>query len=572
MSVVDPRGIVCSGHQKKLMLAVDRLRKSVSSGCGLRRQSSTTTTWTPPRVEPRTSSLAVSRPSNARSATVNPATPGRDRDAQPAATANEIIHLRDDPVVVRPEMVAIHVSRGPSSTWVTAADDDNDIGGGVASSLTYESFRGPPPMTHQPSPLAAVDAVPDRRGRAGTADDGEKTPTNEVAEASSSPRHNRGDVFAVSATDATSSPTKTSQAPSVASLSSSARVVAVTTSPTTTTTQMQTSQVPAVTSPSSSRPRPLVAPKPRRLELQQRRASAGESTTTDGNDKGVAGVASPTTEPQNCKTSSPASPPLSSTPGLAALASVMAAASSQRMSERCGRLPPSPSPRQQAAADVQVDGKTAVVHHSSCARPNSASALASRTASNSSGGGSDIISAGCSRTLRREHSSGTGTSSLTSVGADDKARGTADDRAAKMSTASPVRTASMGDSPRRTTAPPPVPPKHTHSFRVEKRSADAAVVARSSSSSSPAAATPLPGLSAASLHGSGDTGTLPFANENVGTIRQRGNSVSTEQPAASTTSVNVDVTNCPGDVLISAACLSLSIQLLFISSLSVAYV
>ena len=79
------RSTECPGHQKKLMLAVDRLRKSVSSSAGRLRRQSSTITSTPlpaqviPAVEPRTSSL-VRRPSNARSD--GPATPTR-RAQQP---------------------------------------------------------------------------------------------------------------------------------------------------------------------------------------------------------------------------------------------------------------------------------------------------------------------------------------------------------------------------------------------------------------------------------------------------------------------------------------------------------
>jgi len=535
------------------MLAVDRLRKSVSSSSGLPRQQSTMTS-TPlqspaiPAVEPRTSSL-VRKPSNSRSTTVNgPSTPGRYAQpftANATATATEIIHLRDDPVVVQPEVVAIQVSRS-SSTWTTAAnsvDDDDVIGGGVSSSLTYESFRGPPTIPHSP-PLAAVDVVTEcRRDRV---DDGDRTPTNEVDDTEVSSQHdNRGDVVMMNVTVAASSPSTSAQVPSVASAASVK--VPVTSSLTTLTStnqaptcQASTSQVPSVTSPLSPQPRPQIAPKPR-LDLRRRRASAGESTTTvDHDNQGVVAVTSPTSKTGRIDVTGQTSP-LSSTPGLAMLASVMAAASSQRMSERC-RSPQSPSSARRSAADTQVDRDTSAVSVSNCARPSSASAL-SRTALN--GNGSDLGSAGGSQPLRTH--SKTGVSSSLSVGTDKKTQGK-DDKVR-----SPSRTTSTGDSPRRSssTVPPPVPPKHTNSFKVEKRSPDtdvqSRVVARSLSSGNSAAAATMHGLSAGSSAGPSDTGTLPFANENVGTIRQRGAVVSVEQPTDSATSVNDDVTTTAGN-------------------------
>ena len=526
----------CLGHQKKLMLAVDRLRKCVSSSFGLARQPTTTSTPMQPivpAVEPRTSSL-VRKLSSSRSSTVDGlGTPGRHgQPASATATATEIIHIRDDQVVVQPEVVAIHVSRS-SSTWATAAsaaDDDDDIVGGVSSSLTYESFRGPS-STPQSPPLAAVDVVPDRRDRLGVGDDGERTPTNEVDQVSSQ-HHNRGDVVMMSA--APSSVTA-SQVPSVASASSSAKV-AVTSSQTSQTSSSRAraptsqapapaSQVPSVMSPSSPRQRPQIAPKPR-LDLRRRRASAGDSTTTTvGDDNHGVDVASPTTKTGNNDVASPTSP-LSTTPGLAMLASVMAAASSHRMSERC-RSPQSPSPIQRPAADITpVDKKTV----GNCARPSSASAL-SRTALN--GSGSNLGSASSSQTLRAH--SRTGTSSSTSLGTDKKTHGT--DHQAE----SPARTTSTGNSPRHgstSTVPPPVPPKHTHSFKVEKRSADTSVPPRiDACSSSSVSSAAVQGLGAGSASSPADTGTLPFANENVGTIRQRVTVVPVEQPTGSAASV-----------------------------------
>ena len=522
------------------MLAVDRLKKSISSSCGIPRQSTTTTSTQQqlpvnPAVEPRTSSL-VRKPSNARSATVDgPATPGRY--AQPAtATANEIIHIRDDRVVARPEVVAIHVSRS-SSTWATAAsaaDDDDCISGGVSSPLTYESFRGPP-TNQQWSPLAAVDVVPDRRDRVGAGDDGERTPTNEVDEMSS--QRNDRNLVMTSVTVPASCPTTTSQAPSVTLVSSAKLAATSSSTKQTSADQPPASQAPSVTSPSSPRPRPQIAPKPR-LDLRRRRASAGESTSTVGDDSQGVDVAS---SPSRTGVTSPTSP-LSPTPGLAMLASVVAAASSQRMSERC-RSPQSPSSIQRSAADTQVDGKISAVSVGNCARPNSASAL-SRTALNGNGG--DLRNASDARTLRTQ--SRTGMSTSTALGTDKKTQGTGDHAT------SPSRTTSTDDSPRRSssTIPPPVPPKHAHSAKVEKRSADIAVppkvVARSSSSSSSAVAAAVQALSGAGgTSGPGDTGTLPFANENVGTIRQRGPVMSAEQPAASTTSVNDDVIAATGN-------------------------
>jgi len=216
----------------------------------------------------------------------------------------------------------------------------------------------------------------------------------------------------------------------------------------------------------------------------------------------------------------------------------MAAASSQRMSERC-RLPQSQSSSRQIAADTQVDAKTTSV---SVARPSSASAL-SRTAAN--GSGRNFGSIGGSQTLRTH--SGTETSSSTALGTVKKVQGT-DEQVVSSS-----RTTSTGDSPRRSasTVPPPVPPKHTHSFKAEKRSPDTALppnlVSCSPTSSRSAAVTSVKLLSAGSSAAPGDTGTLPFANENVGTIRQRSTLVSVEQTAPSATSVNGDVTTTTGN-------------------------
>ena len=177
------------------MLAVDRLRKSANSG--LRRQS-TTTTSSPvhshiPAVELRTSSLAR-KSSNARFCTVDgPPTPTRRVHAN--TTATEIIHLRDDPVVVQPEVVAIQVSRS-SSNWANAASDDDDgVTGGVSSSLTYESFRGPP-SAHRPTSPAVPDVFPDHQDGFGGENDGTTTPTNEI-DPLPSPHHNCVTTFIV---------------------------------------------------------------------------------------------------------------------------------------------------------------------------------------------------------------------------------------------------------------------------------------------------------------------------------------------------------------------------------------
>jgi len=413
--------------------------------------------------------------------------------------------------------VAIQVSR-TSSTWATAADDDDDeclVGGGVSSALTYESFRGPPTVV-QSSPCV-------RRGRA---DDGERTPTNDdVDDDEASPRHSRDDVIATS----TSSPVTSCQASS------------------------------PVTSPTSPRPRPQIAPKPR-LDLRRRRASAGESTTTadDDDDRGPSATSR---HDVGSSPSSPLSPQTTPAAGVAMLASVMAAASSQRMSERC-RLAQSPSSGRRAAgaaADSHVNvSSTAVSAAGNCARPSSASAL-SRTAAAVNASGSNV---GRSQTLRTHNV--TGTSSSTSLGSAKKLSA-ADDQ-----TVSSVRTTtSPGDSPRRSssTVPPPVPPKHpSHSFSAAKRSPDVAgqpsVVASpssSSSSSSSGSAAPVKGRGVGNSPAVGDTGTLPFANENVGTIRQRGNVVvsAEQQPAASVTTVNGDVATASGTSVTFTSYLSL---------------
>ena len=571
------------------MLAVDRLRKSASgaAGAGLRRQS----TPLPPAVEPRTSSL-VRKPSAARSES-GPSTPSRHAPPPPT-TATEIIHLRDDPVVVRPEVVAIQVSRTSSSTWAAAAtDSDNGVGGGgVASSLTYESFRGPPQ-----SPPAAAE----RRDGAG---DGERTPTNEIDQVASARLHGSEEIATTTTSHIGSPRVAVNAAPvpssarhagdealTTTSHDASPRAAVTSSPPTATQVSSPRAASSTATSPTSPRPRPQIAPKPR-LELRQRRASAGESP--------AAAATSPTASPTS---------PSSATPGLAMLASVMAAASSQRMSERCRLQPSSPSTSRRSAADAQVDDRTsAVAAVSVCARPSSASAV-SRTASNSGG-------AGCSQRAP----AGTGSSPL---GTDKKVDATTSSAGAA---ASPARTASVGsDSPRRS-VPPPVPPKHAHAaFSADKRSADvsvqSSVVACSPSTNSPASA-PLPvgstgdrrpagavaqpsvvarslsstssaaascsavhagstgarsdsdirsvdvvqssvvarspsasqGASCSPVHsgsaggGPSDSATLPFANENVGTIRQRGAAVSAEQPpAAAATSVNADVTTTTGN-------------------------
>lgn len=539
----------CPGHQKKMMLAVDRLRKSVSGGGGLRRPSTTSTppqSHVIPAVEPRASCL-VRKPSNAHSVTVNgSSTP--TRQAQPAATATEIIHIRDDPVVVQPELVAIQVSR--SSLWTTATDDDESdgINGGVSSSLTYESFRGP----QSPSP-AAVDVAAQRRHRFSTSDDGERTPTNEI-DVVMSTRRNYDERTTASETVAASSSTLPSPAQCLVSMTP-VKVPAVSSpahqAPTSWT---ATSHASSVASPASPRPRPQIAPKPR-LELRQRRASAGESSTTVNDDKPqVSAATSPTskTGKNDVTTTSPTSPS-SSTPGLAMLASVIAAASSQRMSERC-RLPSSPSTSRRNAAETQVDGKTSSASVVNCARPSSASA-ASKTALSNSGRDSDG-----SQTLRTHCR--TGTSSSTSVDTDKKAQCTDSKTTATLSagTMSPAKTASTstGDSPRRT-VPPPVPPKHTHhstsSSRAEARSVQPSVVVRSNSSVA------CPAVQGSSSHGPSDAGTLPFANENVGTIRQRGNA-SVEHTTAS---VNVDVnTSTAGNLLVSCCQLHYVVSCYFI--------
>jgi len=265
--------------------------------------------------------------------------------------------------------------------------------------------------------------------------------------------------------------------------------------------------------------------------LRRRRASAGESTTTvDG--------ASPTSKTGKSVVTSPSSP-LSPTPGIAMLASVMAAASSQRMSDRC-RLPQTSSSSRQSAADTQLDAKSSPVSAGNSTRPSSANAL-SRTALNDSG--RNFGSIGGPQTLRAH--SGAGASSSTALGTVKKVQGT-DEQPVSSS-----KTTSTGDSPRRsssTAVPPPVPPKHTQSFKAEKRSPDTAVpsnvVTCSSSSSRSAAVTSVKVLSAGSSVAAGDTGTLPFANENVGTIRQRSTLTSVEQPA---TSVNGNVTTTTGN-------------------------
>ena len=173
----------------------------------------------------------------------------------------------------------------------------------------------------------------------------------------------------------------------------------------------------------------------------------------------------------------------------------------------------------------------------------------SRTALN--GSGSDLGTAGGSQTLRARCR--TDTSSSMSVGSDKKTDG---------KPSSPAKTVSTNDSPRRSSSsvPPPVPPKHTHSLKAEKRSQDTGVppmvVARSSSTGSSAA---VQGLSAGSSPSPGDSGTLPFANENVGTIRQRGAAVPVEQPTAAETSMNNDVTVTTGKSFTCDACLPFDI-------------
>jgi len=306
-------------------------------------------------------------------------------------------------------------------------------------------------------------------------------------------------------------------------------------------------QAPPVESPSSPRPRPQIAPKPR-LELRQRRASAGESAASTVGDVKHSGLVAPTSpstgvppsKPGATDTVSPTSA-MSSTPGLAMLASVIAAASSQRISDR-GRLPQSPSSCRWSDSEKTSTGISA--------RPSSASA-ASRTSQNGDAH-SDVGVVSGSQTLRAQR---TAASTSTCLGVDKKAQGV-DVRCTTSTVAgstSPSKAPLTGDSPRRSAVPPPVPPKHVHPLRAEKRSPDAAdaarpsAVARSLSLNGPSAAAT--SHSVTSCPGPGDVGALPFANENVGTIRQRGfTGLPAEQASApAVASVNAGVTTITGN-------------------------
>lgn len=430
----------------------------------------------------------------------------------------------------------------------------------MSSALTYESFRGPPTVGQTSAQVAA-----DRRRRTGGVDDGEKTPTNDDdevdSEAEASPRHSRRPDHDVIVTTSSPRPltgceTAFVPSPRVSTTSSpTTQTLLVSRAPTVhrpSPSQCQPSSS-SVTSPASPRPRPQIAPKPR-LDVRRRRTSAGESTTD--NDDHYHGGPSPASRHHDAGSGSSSPPPPSTTtsPGIAMLASVMAAASSQRMSERCrqpGQSPSSSTGRRTGAADDVKNSAVPAV--STCARPSSASALL-RTAATVVVNGSPGNSA--SSQTPRTHSV-TGTSSSTSVGsgAAKKLPTGTDDQSVSLArtSTSPV------ESPRRASSSaavsPPVPPKHppNQSSSPVKHHPDAAVPPSlvsspsSLSSSGSAASVRRLGCVGNPPPAPGETSTLPFANENVGTIRQRGNVLaSSELPAASLTSVNDGVATTSG--------------------------
>jgi hypothetical protein len=230
---LEEMGIHKLGHQKKLMLAIDRLKK-LDGSCVVRSPCITAGSHTPPishvMVPAETQSPIRRKPSITSSFSRLHRSPsseasGAQLSVAPSEVASEIILIRNSPVVMPPELVAIQVNR----TWV-ANDEAHQ-----PPALTYESFRGPATATR------VAESWPQERERSTdeiSSSGGEKTPTND----------------------------------SGGTLSADDEV-----------------KTKPVVSP--SRPRPQIAPKPR-LDVRRRRASASEATNDgDGVDESVIGRA-----------------------------------------------------------------------------------------------------------------------------------------------------------------------------------------------------------------------------------------------------------------------------------------